>query len=172
VGAVNVIREPGFLLFLAIALVAAGIASTFILAGREIEAGWMVALTGAALVGARWTAARSSRLLLVGAVAERLSEAAVFGAICWLALPVDPRRAGAAIIALGGSYLAAYLGFRAAGLGFRVSEPVWFPAAVWVVTAGGLVLGLTELALWSVVLLSAAVLAMKIAELSGQREPG
>src|SRR5919109_3819484 len=80
VGAVNVIREPGFLLFLAIALVAAGIASTFILAGREIEAGWMVALTGAALVGARWTAARSSRLLLVGAVAERLSEAAVFGA--------------------------------------------------------------------------------------------
>jgi hypothetical protein len=162
----------GFVLLSALALAAAGIAAAFVLAGGAPEAGAAAAVAGLALAAARWRAPPSPRLVLVGAVSERVLEAAVLGAIAWMALPEEPRLAGAAIVALGGSYLAAYVRVRAVGLGFRMSEPVWFRAVLWPAVAVGLLLGWAELALWGVALVSAVVLAVEVTELSGQREPG
>ena len=161
-----------FLFLLSVALAWAAVATALVLAGGELVAGATVAAAGGFLAAARSRTSRSPRLLLLAAVAERVVGAAILGAIAWMALPEEPGLAAAAMIALGGSYLVAYIRVRAVGLEFRVSDPSWFQPVVWFAVALGLGLGWAEVALWGVVLLAAVVLAVEIAGLSGQREPG
>ncbi|MGH2681732.1 MAG: hypothetical protein ACRDIX_00680 [Actinomycetota bacterium] len=164
--------HPGaFFLLLALTLVGAVPAAALLLAGEDRAAGAAAVAAGVALVAASTGAGGVPRFVLLHAVAERLIEAVILGAIAWVALPEQPRLAGAAVLALGASYLAAYLRVRSEGLGFRVTVPVALRAAPPFLVALGLLVGTVEVALWAVVLLSALVVAMAIAELGRQREP-
>ena len=166
------VRPGGFVVLLASALASAGITTAFVLAGDTLRAGVAAVLSGLALMGARWRLPRWPRLALVEAVAERVVEAAILGAIAWMALPAEPRLAGAAILALGGSYLVAYVRVRAAGLEFGVSDVPWFRPVFWLAVAGGLLAGWAEVGLWGAAALSAVALAVELAELGARREPG
>ena len=165
------VRPGGFLLVLAVALAGAGSAAALVLAGESRAAGLAVALAGAALAAATRRATGQPRLLLLEAVSERLVEAAIFGAIAWVALPNEPRLASAAIIALGASYLAGYLRVRSLGLGFRVTEPGLFRAALLLLVAVGLLAGVVEITLWVGAALSASVLALEVVQVGRRREP-
>jgi hypothetical protein len=76
----------------------------------------------------------AARPTFAAAVAERVTDGVVLGSLTWVA--VDPRGgggvdialAGAALSALGLSYLSAYVRAKGRGLGFRVSE--WPPEPV------------------------------------------
>jgi hypothetical protein len=164
-------RSGTFFLLLAVALAGAGAATAFVLSAEQPEAGAAIAVAGVAFVGARWRAPRSPRLLLVEAVAERVVEAALLGAIAWTALPGEPRLAGAAITALGVSYLRAYLQLRSQGLGFEVTVPAWFPAAPSWFLALGLLTGRVEMLLWALVGFSTVVLILEAIQVGRQREP-
>jgi hypothetical protein len=164
-------RPGAFLFLLAVALAGAGAATAFVLAEEPLEAGAAIAVAGLALVGARWRAPRSPRLLLVEAVVERVAEAALLGAIAWMALPGEPRLAGAAIAALGVSYLRAYLQLRSEGLGFEVTVPAWFRAAPSSFLALGLLTRTVEIFLWALVGFSTVVLALEAIQVGRQREP-
>jgi hypothetical protein len=164
--------HPGaFFLLLALALVGVGAVAALVLAGEDRAAGAAVAAAGVALVAASTGAGGVPRFVLLHAVAERLIEAVVLGAIAWVALPGQPRLAGAAVFALGASYLVAYLRVRSEGLGFRVTVPVALRVAPPFLVALGLLGGTVEVALWAVVLLSGLVVTMALVELGRQREP-
>jgi hypothetical protein len=163
---------PGpFFLLLAVTVAGAGVAAAMVLAREPLGAGAAVALTGLAFVGARSRAPRSPRFLLVEAVAERVVEASLLGAIAWVALPAQPRLGGAAIAALGVSYLRAYLQIRSEGLGFEVSVPAWFRAASASFLALGLLTGAVEIFLWGLVGFSTFVLTLEAIQVGRQREP-
>lgn len=165
------VRPSVFFFLLPVALAWAGAATALILAGEALVAGTAVAAAAGFLAVARLRASRSARLFLVAAVAERVVEAAVLGAIAWTALPAEGRLAGAAVIALGTSYLAAYMRVRSIALGFRVSEPgLHRTGLALLLVAFGLVAGVVEVALWAVVALSAASLGLEIVGLARQQE--
>ena len=164
-------RLGTFFVLLAVTLAGAGVAAALVLAGQPFWAGAAVALTGLALVGARWRASPSPRFLLVEAVAERVVEAALLGAIAWVALPAEPRLGGAAIAALGVSYLRAYLQIRSEGLGFEVTVPAWFRAAPASFLALGLLMGAVEILVWGLVGFSTSVLILETIQVGRQREP-
>jgi hypothetical protein len=164
-------RSGTFFLLLAVPLAAAAAAAAFILAGEPLGAGASVAAAGGFLEAPRLPASRSPRLLLVQAVAERVVEAVLFGAIAWEALPAEPRLAGAAITALGVSYLRAYLQVRSEGLGFEVTLPAWFRAAPLSFLALGLLTGAVEVFLWALVGFSTVVLTLEAIQVGRQREP-
>jgi hypothetical protein len=165
------LRSAAFHFLLAVALAGAVSGAALVLAGEGRIAGLAVGLAAWALVAAIGWARGSPRLLLLEAVAARAMEAAVIGALAWVALPEQARLATAAITALGASYLAAYLRVRSRGLGFHVTEPGVLRAAPSLLVALGLVAGIVEIALWSVVALSASTVVLEVVELGRQREP-
>jgi hypothetical protein len=119
---------------------AAGLASgSFILADRYVDplqGSVLSVLSGpaAAVAGVlfQWAGAheRSARGLFAAAVAERLADATILGSLAWVAVnpPMGPfilsipdvALAGAALTALGLSYLSAYTRAKGNGLGFRI----------------------------------------------------
>jgi hypothetical protein len=165
------LRPGTFLLLLAVSLVGAGAGAALVLMGESGGAALAVALAGGAVATAHGGARGTPRLELLAAVAERLLDAVVLGAIAWIALPERIGIAIAAIAALGTSYLAVYLRVRASGLGFHVVEPPLFRVARPLLVAVGLLAGLVEVALWTVTAISVVVLAMEIVELGRQRAP-
>jgi hypothetical protein len=162
--------RPGVLFFLvAVGLAWAGVATTLVLAGEALVAVGAAASAFAFLAAAKVRAARSPRLLLAGAAAERAAEAMILGGIAWVALPERPGVVAAAMTALGASYTATYLHIRAAGLGFRVGEPIWLRTAIWVAVAAGVVMGWV---LWIAVALSTVDLAWGTAGVVREGERG
>jgi hypothetical protein len=160
-----------FLLLLAVAVAAASSAVALVLAGEGRIAGLPLAVAAGALFATRFGVGVSPRLVLLEAVTERALEAAVLGAIAWVALPEEAPLAVGATVALGVSYLAAYFRSRSLGLGFRVRDPALLRGMSPLIVAGGLLADDLAFAMWAVVALSAIDLGRHIAELSGQREP-
>jgi hypothetical protein len=163
-------RSGTFFLLLALALAAAGFVVAFVLAEEPLGAAAAVVAAGGLPEAARLPASRSPRLLLVESVAERVVEVTFLGAIAWVALPAEPRLAGAAITALGVSYLRAYLQLRSEGLGFEVTVPAWVRLAPSSFAALGLVTGTVEIFLWTVVGFSAVVLSLEARQVERQRD--
>lgn len=175
-------RSGGALSLLAVAVAAAALGAGLVLAGNARAAAAAAAAAGASLTWAGLRAARSGRrrLLLLDALAERLVDAALLGAVAWASLPGEPRVAGAAVAAFGGAYLAAYVRARGTALGFRldaeigrrVDPALWFRALRPQLLAAGLLLGRVEAALWVTVAISAALVARTAAAVARQGEPG
>jgi hypothetical protein len=164
-------RSGTFFLLLALALAAAGFAVAFVLAEEPLGAAASVVAAGVLPEAARLPASRSPRLLLVESVAERVVEVTFLGAIAWVAFPAEQRLAGAAITALGVSYLRAYLQIRSEGLGFEVTMPVWVRTVPSSLAALGLATGTVEIFLWGLVGFSTLVLALEAIQVGRQREP-
>lgn len=165
------LRPGPFFLLLAILLVGAGAGAGLVLMRETGWAAGAVGLAGGAVVGAHRWAREAPRLVLLAGLAERVLDAVVLGAIAWVAVPEHFGVATAAVLALGTSYLAAYLRVRASGLGFPVVEPPLFRLARPLLVAVGLLADLLLVSLWAVSAISVGILIREVAQLDRQRAP-
>lgn len=160
-------------LVLAAAFLGAAAASAFALSGvprgafgATLAAGGLLTLAG---VKARDPG--SPRLRFADAVTDRAVDALVLGAAAWSALPGEPGRAAAAVAALALSNVASYLRARAAGLGFRVDEPLYArPGRLSFVAIGVLEGPEAQGALWVAAAVSLLGIVAGAAAVSRQRE--
>lgn len=134
------------------------------------------AATGTATLGVivvRWSAAQMARprATFVGSLLERAVDAAILGSLAWALLPRDPRAGVAALVALSGSFVAAYVRVKAAGLGFEVGAwPLAWPVAMAVLTLA-LLLGVVEAGLWAAAAISIAAAVTRSLEVARLQEP-
>lgn len=156
---------------LGMVMVAAGGAAAFLIRGFEPEAGALVAAVGALLVIAGLLARRSGtpRSRFADSSIERLAEGVVLGAIAWERLPLEPRTAAAALVALGSGTVAAYLRSRATALGFHLEESVVDRGVRIAVIAVGLLSGLLEGGLWAAAGWSIVTATTRAFDVAGQQ---
>jgi hypothetical protein len=133
---------------------ATGAAAWLVLAGRPTPGGALALLAGALLLAGASRSHTPERALerTMDAIADRLFDAAVLGAAAWTARIDRPAVAAGALVALGGSFLSAYVRARGASLGYGVEESSatrglryglvglglaagWFGWTVWVLAA-------------------------------------
>jgi len=153
------------------AVLAAASASIFALLGELALAGAATGIATLALVVAGWSARQlgDERVSFAGSLIERAVDAAILGSLAWALLPARP--GVAALVALSGSYVAAYVRVKAAGLGFEADA--WglaWPLAMAVLTVG-LMAGAAEAGLWGAAAISIAAALARSLEVAGQREP-
>jgi hypothetical protein len=150
--------------------VAAGLAAVWwAIRGEPRVAGAAVALAGVGLVAARALAARErdARARLFVSLADRAVDGVVLAAVAWASREHEPAAAAGALVALGASFLAAYVRARGEALGYRVPEGTgtravqlaWLAA---VLAAGQVRWGLLALGLW--MLLVAGVRVSQVAK--------
>ncbi|HEX2031540.1 MAG TPA: hypothetical protein VHL78_09085 [Actinomycetota bacterium] len=145
------VRAAAILSLIAAAAVLAALAAALILVGRETPAGVGVAGAGALLIlaGIRAREAKSARLAFADASLERAVDAVILGAVAWAEIGARPLVSAAALVALGASYLAAYLRAKSSGLGFPLGDSLIVRSVRWTIVALGLVFpSLLQLALW------------------------
>lgn len=135
----------------AVASAAGGAATYLVVAGALRLAGVLAAAAGAAFVAAdRLGAAEGpGRAGFAGAVAERVVDAALLGALTWEVLPGEPRAGAAALLALSASYLSSYVATKAEGLGFAVEPSPGARPLRALALSLGLVTGGVEAGLWA-----------------------
>ena len=152
-------------------LLAAAGAAVLVLVGRPAPAGILTVAAGTAYTVAALRAARQ-RVRFSEAVAERIGDAAILGAVAWISVDEDPWTTAAALTAMATAYLAAYVRAKATGLGFTVEEPIgelsfrFALLGVGVALGDGVLLG----ALWLAVLVSAQALVRVAARIGRQAE--
>lgn len=107
------------------------------------------------------------------AVAARIADGAILGALAWISVPEDPLVAGAALAALGAAYLAAYVRSKAMGLGFRLDRLFPRDGMHFLVVGLGLLFGGTvlQVALWVAVGASLVSLGRDAGQVAEQPEP-
>jgi len=150
---------------------AAASAATFALLGELALAGAATGIAALALLVAGWSARQlgDERVSFAGSLIERAVDAAILGSLAWALLPA--RQGVAALVALSGSYVAAYVRVKAAGLGFEAGA--WrlaWPMAMAVLTVG-LMAGAAETGLWGAAAISIAAALARSLEVARQREP-
>ncbi|HEX6207063.1 MAG TPA: hypothetical protein VF058_01770 [Actinomycetota bacterium] len=153
------------------AVLAAASSAVFVLVDELQMAGAAAAVAVLGVVVAGWSARESGepRVGFAASMLERIVDAAILGAVAWSLLP--ERAGAAALVALAGSYVAAYLEVKASGLGFEAGA--WglaWPLAM-VVLAAGLVAGEAELGLWGAAAISIAAALARSVQVARQREP-
>jgi hypothetical protein len=152
-------------------LLAAAGASVLIRGGRRAPAGFLRGGGGRASPVAALGAPRQ-RVRFSEAVAERIGDAAILGAVAWISVDQDPWTTAAALTAMATAYLAAYVRAKATGLGFTVEEPIgelsfrFALLGVGVALGGGVLLG----ALWLAVFVSAQALVRVAGRIGRQAE--
>ena len=104
---------------LLIALVASAIACWQVLDGSPRAAGGATLVASVAVVCSSMLA-RGSRWTFLDVIAYRVFDAAILGAIAWVARPVDASLALAALLALAGGFLASYFVARGRALGYSI----------------------------------------------------
>ena len=150
-------RAAAILWLIAAAALLAALAAALILVGQEPPAGLAVAGAGALLIlaGIRAREAKSARLAFADASLERAVDAVILGAVAWAEIEGRPLVSAAAVIALGASYLAAYLRAKSSGLGFPLGDSLIVRSLRWTIVALGLVFpSLLQLAMWASALVS------------------
>lgn len=144
---------------------AVGLAAAWlVIRGEPRVAGLAVALAGVALVTGRVLArrGRDARAGLFVSLADRTVDGAVLAAVAWAARERDPAGSAGALVALGASFLAAYVRARGEALGYRVPEGTgtraiqltWLAVAL---AAGFTRWGLLALGLWGLLVVAVRV---------------
>lgn len=150
-GATGDPRAVATLSLIAAAAVLAGLAAALVVLDQQTPAGLGVAGAGALLIlaGIRAREAKSARLAFADASLERAVDAVILGAVAWAEIDLRPVVSAAALVALGASYLAAYLRAKSSGLGFPLGDSLIVRSVRWTIVALGLVFpSLLQLALW------------------------
>lgn len=104
---------------------------------------------------------------LLISMGDRLFDGVVLGAIAWAYRSVEPATAAGAIVALGASFLSAYIRIRGASLGYDVEESLATRVICYGLVSIGLAAGLIDQTVWvlaAFVLLCAAVRASQVAK--------
>lgn len=146
------IRAAAILSLIAAAALLAALAAALVLVRHQSPAGLAVAGAGGLLIlaGIRAREAKSARLAFADASLERAVDAVILGAVAWAEIDVRPLVSAAALVALGSSYLAAYLRAKSSGLGFPLGDSLIVRSVRWTIVALGLVFpSLLQPALWA-----------------------
>jgi hypothetical protein len=153
---------------LAPGVVAVGLAGWWIVEGRPERAGLVLLVAAACLIlVAALARAGSPRDVLLISMADRLFDGIALGAIAWAYRSAEPATAAGAIVALGASFLSAYIRIRGASLGYDVQEALATRVICYGLISIGLVAGLIDRTVWALaafVLLCAAVRASQVAK--------
>jgi hypothetical protein len=120
-------QARGRVAFVLVAVAAAGavgLATWLVLAGRPVAAGLGVLAAGAILLAADSLVTGPGAMLerTVAAFVDRVFDGAILAAMAWAYRTTDPWIEAAALVALGTSFLAAYVRARGASLGYGVGE--------------------------------------------------
>ena len=113
-----------FALVVVAAAGAVGIATWLVLDGRPVGAGLGALAAGAILLAADPMMQGPGAMLerTVASFVDRAYDGAILAAIAWAYRATDPWVAVGALVALGASFLAAYVRARGASLGYGVGE--------------------------------------------------
>ncbi len=148
---------------------AGGVATWLILDGRSVLAG---VLAGLAVVGIRAGTPpdflRSTRTGFVASLLDRCLEAALLVAIAWTERGSSPRTTVLALVCLGASYLEAYEVARGRALGYQLREWVGYRATALALIPAGLLLGLVEVSLWILAVLTLVASAVRAVDVARQ----
>ncbi len=109
---------------LAVGAVGIGLASWSVIAGDPRRAGIASGATACALIAAGSLGRSALTEYILGSLVDRAFDGALLGAIAWAYRVTDPWIAAGAVVALGASFLAAYVRARGASLGYGVDEGV------------------------------------------------
>ena len=153
-------RSTGILL---LALAFTGGATAAVVLRHSVLAG-VLALIGGALMLVGWFLAdreRTARARFAAMLADPVYDGSILAAIAWISRTSEPTVAALALVALGTCYVAAYERARADALGFRTFESVGYRAARSALIGLALVTGWMAAALWVLVVISAAALAVR-----------
>ncbi|HEX9122860.1 MAG TPA: hypothetical protein VF984_05810 [Actinomycetota bacterium] len=148
---------------------AAGAATWFVLAARPRPGGLLALVAGGLLLLAAGRAHGDDRVLerTLDSIADRLYDAGLLSAVAWTARSARPSVAAGALLALGGSFLSAYIRARGASLGYGVEESPVTRLIRYALVGVGLVASWLSWSVWALaafVLLAAAVRASQVAK--------
>jgi hypothetical protein len=141
-----------FVLVAIVAAGAAGIATWQMLAGRPVGAGLGALVAGAILLAADPMMLGPQAMLerTVASFVDRAYDGAILAAIAWAYRATDPWIAVGALVALGASFLAAYVRARGASLGYGVDESSITRGLRYGLISAGLLVDGLGWALWTV----------------------
>jgi hypothetical protein len=136
------VSKPSWTLRLTIAaaMAMAAAAVWLILSDHPVPAGLAVFSGGACLIAAGAmvpTAADARAGVFAVSIAGRVFDGVVLGSIVWETRGVDPAVSLAALVALGASFLAAYIRSRGRALGFSVAADQPLARAAFLALVGG-----------------------------------
>jgi phosphatidylglycerophosphate synthase len=153
---------------LGVGVVAVGFAGWSIVDGGPGWAGVLLLVAAACLVfAAALPDGRSPRGTLMISMADRLFDGVALSAIAWAYRSADPATAAGALVALGSSFLSAYIQLRGASLGYDVEEALGTRVVCYGLVSIGLMMGWIDWTVWvlaAFVLLAAAVRASQVAK--------
>jgi phosphatidylglycerophosphate synthase len=143
--------------------VVGGLAAWLILAGHRVPAGLAGVVAVLLLQGGHAAAARSGRPSegFADRVVDRVLDACLLAPIAWVLRHGPSRPAVLALVALGATFLAAYVRARGWSLGYRIAETAPYRLLRGLVIAIGLLTGWVEAAMWIVAVLSLAAAAVR-----------
>jgi hypothetical protein len=162
-------KRVGFVLVATTAAGAVAIATWQILAGRPIGGGLAALAAGAILLAADPMTLGPGAMFerTVASYVDRAYDGAILAAIAWAYRTTDPWIAVGALVALGASFLAAYVRARGASLGYGVDESSITRGLRYGLISAGLLVDGLGLALWtlaSVMGLAALVRTSQVAK--------
>jgi hypothetical protein len=148
---------------------AAGAATWLVLDGAPRPGGLLALAAGALLLLAASRSHGDERVLerTFDSLADRLFDAGLLSAVAWTARSARPSVAAGALLALGGSFLSAYIRARGASLGYGVEESPVTRAIRYALVGVGLAAGWLSWTVWALaalVLLASAVRASQVAK--------
>lgn len=153
---------------LGVAVVAVGFAGWSVVDRGPERAGVLLLVAAACLVlVAALPDGKSPRGMLMISMADRLFDGVALGAIAWAYRSADPATAAGALVALGASFLSAYIRVRGASLGYSVEEALGTRVICYALVSIGLVTAWIDWTVWvlaAFVLLAAAVRASQVAK--------
>jgi hypothetical protein len=150
-------------------VVATGVATWLVLDGRPRAGGLVSLAAGVLLLLAASRSHGDERVLerTLDSLADRLYDGGLLSAVAWAARSSSPAVATGALLALGGSFLSAYIRARGASLGYGVEESPVTRALRYALVGVGLAAGWLSWSVWALaalVLLAAAVRASQVAK--------
>lgn len=154
---------------LALGAVGIGLVSWSVIAGDPRRAGIASAATACALfaAGGLVTSAEAPADRVFALLVDRAFDGAVLGAIAWAYRLDDPWIAAGAVVALGASFLAAYVRARGASLGYGVDEGLVTRVLRYGLVSVGLITDGVGWALWvlaGLMVLASVVRASQVAK--------
>jgi hypothetical protein len=155
---------------LTMAMVLTATATALILLRLPRIAGGLALAAGAAILWG-WFLAQGeghARSRLTSMLVDPLYDSALLASLAWVTRITAPRTSVLALVALGLCYVASYERARADALGFRTFESVGYRAARVALISVGLLANLLTIALWLLIALSGAAVAVRAANVAVQ----
>jgi hypothetical protein len=146
-------------------------AATALILFHQPRIGGGFALAGGAAILWGWFLAQGeghARSRFTSMLVDPLYDSALLASLAWVDRATAPRTSVLALAALGLCYLASYERARADALGFRTFESVGYRAARVALISVGLVAKLLTIALWLLIVLASAAVAVRAANVAVQ----